>query len=329
MIREPTTAGRATEQAHPSAIDVLCVGEALVVGDVPTRAAGGTYMALGVGGAELNVALALDHAGLSAALATRIGDDPLGDLIEDAVSASGVGAIIERDVNAPTGFYLREHRVAGRRVHYYRRGSAGSVLPQRDVVRDRLSRSSILHITGITAALSPENPSALLQLIDDARAVKCAVSFDVNFREQLWPSTVAATVLRDIALRADLVFVGADESRALWGSKDSEETANVLTVTELVIKDSERRAIDVVRSGDSTSFAVPEVDVVDSVGAGDAFAAGYLHAVARGDAALQTRCANGHAFAHEALLTTDDALDAPAVARALDRSAVLNLREVR
>jgi 2-dehydro-3-deoxygluconokinase len=299
-------------------IDLLCIGEALAVGRVaPTGLV--ECLPIGVGGAELNVALAFRHAGHSVRFATRLGEDPFGALVERTLRDAGVEMLLEIDALAPTGFYLRTERVVDRRAFYYRSGSAGSQLPDIRALHREIRDARWLHVTGVTAALRPENPSALRQLMDFAHASGCKVSFDVNYRPKLWAVQIAAPALREIALRADTVFVGADEAKELWGARNSDDAHHLLPVAELVYKDGDRQVVDVILRGKAYPMDVPEVTIVDSVGAGDAFVGGYLHATLTGGEDIRHRVDVGHAFACVVMESASDVLSRDAVTRALEQ----------
>lgn len=208
-------------------IDLLCVGEALVVGRVPTGGLGDS-VPIGIAGAELNVALAANYAGNTVQYATRIGSDPFGDSIRSFLMREHIPALLETDDTARTGFYLRTLQRQGRDAHYFRDGSAGSRLPSIAALQHAVQESRIMHTTGVTAALDQGNAATLIHLMSQARAHGCRVSFDVNFRSKLWSAPRAAEVIHAIAQCADLVFVGADEAEELWGARSLDELSSIL-----------------------------------------------------------------------------------------------------
>jgi 2-dehydro-3-deoxygluconokinase len=167
-----------------------------------------------------------------------------------------------------------------------------------------LPRGTVLHLSGITAAISGSGLRLVRAALLGAR--DGLVSFDVNHRPLLWSAAEAAPVLAELANAADLVFVGLDEARVLWGT-DSVESIRALlpNPATIVIKDGEIGATAHLRGGETHFEAAPVIDVIEPVGAGDAFAAGYLHAVIRGGSERQ-RLISGHAAAGRALVTTDD-----------------------
>lgn len=304
-------------------IDLLAVGEALAVGRV--GASGLTrFLPLGVGGAELNVAVALRNAGRSVRFATRLGDDPFGALVSAALQQADVDAHVEIDEAAPTGFYLRAERVVGRHAYYYRVNSAGSRLPDVGLIERSIRNARVIHLTGITAALRPENTDRLATLMSFARSAGCRVSFDINFRPQLWSAAAAAAPLAELASQADLVFVGADEAEDLWGVADFTQLREILHGPELVYKDGDALQVTVERDEVAVVVELSSARVVDAVGAGDAFAAGYLHAAMAGESAPRDLVAMGHAFACAVMESTSDVLGRDAVNRALSNRVARN-----
>lgn len=262
---------------------VVCVGEtmaALVPDPVgPLAAAAGLRLA--VAGAESNVAMYLaDHA-VPVRWVSAVGADPFGQRVLADVAARGVDvAGVRTDPARPTGLLVKDPGPDGTRVHYYRRGSAASALGPDVLAGPALDGTGLLHLTGITPALSPSCRS----LVEEALDGPLPVSFDVNFRPALWPDGGAARVLRDLADRADVVFVGLDEAQALWGA-DLADAADVRALLPgprlLVVKDGPRAATGYDGASPCTVPA-PYVDVVEPVGAGDAFAAGFLAGLHRG-----------------------------------------------
>ena len=201
-----------------------------------------------------------------------------------------------RDPDAPTGLMLKEHR-GGRpwRVRYYRSGSAASRLSPADVdaVAKEIAAADVLHLTGITAALGSAPRAAAERAMQVARDAGTLVSFDVNHRATLWSDDEAAPVLAGLAAAADLVFAGPEEACLLLGRspgsgpagfEDGEALARELAKrgpATVVVKLGAVGALAL--SGDEVhrAGALP-VAVVDPVGAGDAFVAGYLSAVVAG-----------------------------------------------
>ena len=253
---------------------------------------------LGIGGAESNVAIGVARLGGSATWLGRIGPDATGDLIERRLRGEDVHTIAIRD-DAFTGIMVR-HRRTGRLTHvdYHRAGSAGSRLCVTDIPVAVLETAAVLHVTGITPALSDSARATVFQAVETARAAGVPVSVDVNYRSKLWSRFEAAPVLRDLVCRADVVFAGPDEAALFLGSEPPLDGLAALGPTEVVVKDGARGCTALI---EGVTYAMPAmpVTVVDPVGAGDAFVAGYLAERMVGaapDARLRTAIAAG-AFA--------------------------------
>ncbi|WP_449283362.1 sugar kinase [Leucobacter sp.] len=260
---------------------VLTVGESmgLLRQGQPGRLAAQRTLDFGFGGAESNVAIGLSRLGTDAVWCGRLGDDGVGELIERELRAEGVRPWIVRDAEAPTGLMLKERPTAGTsRVVYYRRQSAGSRLAAADVPDALIERAALVHVTGITPALSASADGAVESVLERAREAGVTTSIDLNYRAALWGRAEAAARLRELVALADLVFAGDDEAAILVGHRGTAELATGLRALgphEAIIKLGERGCF---ASAGDESLALPAipVDVVDTVGAGDAFVAGYL-----------------------------------------------------
>ena len=268
---------------------VLTIGEGL--GVLRTQGIGTLALerelTVGTGGAECNVAIGLARLGVPVTWLGRVGDDGLGARVVRELRAEAVSVIAPVDPRAPTGLLLKETPSAGHTVvTYHRSGSAGSRLSPGDLDAVDLRSFDVLHVTGITPALSATARECIDVAIDRARQAGTAVSFDVNHRSRLWSADAAAEVYREIARRSDVVFAGADEAALLTGLPEDDapalaEAIGALGPAEVVVKLGARGALARL-DGRMTSRAATPVAVVDTVGAGDAFVAGYLAERLRG-----------------------------------------------
>lgn len=202
--------------------EVLCLGEAMVLvaprpGQPLATARDAT---LSVAGAESNVARYLADLGHRVAWASRVGSDPLGDRVLTAVARPGVDVRhVERDPSAPTGVYFKDPSgEGGTRVHYYRTGSAASRLTPAYLDTLPVAAARLVHLSGITAALSAGCARTATALFDRAREAGGLRSFDVNYRPALWSTEEASAPLLALARQADIVFVGLDEAAQVWGT---------------------------------------------------------------------------------------------------------------
>jgi 2-dehydro-3-deoxygluconokinase len=260
---------------------ILTFGEtmALMRTDQVGPLAHASTLSLGIGGSESNVAIGLQRLGVQAVWCGRVGADSVGALVEREIRAEGVDVRAAVDPFAPTGLMIKERRTpATQRVSYYRSGSAGSRITPEDINEQLVSGAALLHVTGITPALSTQAESTLRYAVNAARAHGVTVSFDLNYRGNLWSPEAARSVYRDIIPLADIVFAGDDEAAIAVGAGDPEELArriSALGPSQAVIKLGADGSLALI---DGTIFrqAAVAVDTVDTVGAGDAFVAGYL-----------------------------------------------------
>ncbi|MGI5521718.1 sugar kinase [Micromonospora sp. CA-259024] len=293
--------------------DVVCVGEsmALVVPDPPRPLCEGGTTRLDVAGAESNVAMNLAALGLRVAWQSRVGADPLGDLLTARIGATGVDvSLVEVDPIAPTGVFFKDPGPGGTTVHYYRRGSAAAAMDRSLWRTPELTGSTVLHLSGITAALSEACADLVSYALAERPVSGAMISFDVNFRPALWPVRTAGPVLAGLADQADLVLVGLDEAATLWGTRHPDEVRERLPGPgTLVVKDGSVGATSY-GPGGSTFEPAPVVEVVEPVGAGDAFAAGYLYGLVR-DLPERARLRLGHLVAAAALRAVGDLGELP------------------
>jgi 2-dehydro-3-deoxygluconokinase len=304
---------------HPATPRLIALGETMVM-VTPASAeslATAEDIRLHVGGAESNVAIHAAASGVPSAWVSAVGDDVLGERVRSAVQRRGVDVRwVARDSDAPTGVYFKD---PGRGVLYYRSGSAASRMGPATIATVPLESAEVVHISGITSALSTSCASLIEAVLDRVAAAETVLSFDVNHRAALWDPGAAAPALRALANRADLVFVGLDEAQGLWGCRSPVEVRALLPgPTRLVVKDGDVGATEFDRAADGTESsafvaAIP-TEVVEPVGAGDAFAGGYLAAMLRGietgaGTDAEDRLRAGHRRAHLVLLSTSDFVD--------------------
>lgn len=283
-------------------IDVLCVGEAMIVLAAPGGSIGSAArLDVSVGGAEVNVAVSLARAGYRAGWAGAVGADPFGRRIVDALARDGVDVRADRSAVGATGLYVKTPDGP----LYYRRGSAASRMTSEDADRwARVVRPAVVHLSGVLAMLSP-GTEQLARRIAHGRAFGSAlVSFDVNARPALAHARTPELLL-ELARTADIVFVGRDEAQSLWGTTDAASVRALLAgVPTVVVKDADIEAVSF--DGDERAVvpALP-VEIVETTGAGDGFAAGWLAAWLDGaDPAARLR--RGHRVAAAALRSVDD-----------------------
>ncbi|WP_338320342.1 sugar kinase, partial [Streptomyces lonarensis] len=288
-----------------------CLGETMAVltppGPEPLHAS--STLNLRTGGAESNVAASLAGLGHRSAWLGRVGDDPFGRRVLADLTALGVATdAVETDPARPTGLYVKEPVGGATRPHYYRAGSAASALGPEPPAPDLLRAARVVHVTGITAALSGSCRRLLRSLLVERAVPGPLLSFDVNHRAALWRDAPepAADLLLELARAADLVLVGRDEAAALWGTEQPDDIRALLgAAPRVVVKDADIGATSYTPEAGTVFVPAPRVDVVEPVGAGDAFAAGYLAGLLE-NRPESARLRLGHLAARAALTTTDD-----------------------
>jgi 2-dehydro-3-deoxygluconokinase len=272
---------------------VVTLGETmgLLSNTAPGPLAHASTLQLGMGGSESNVAIGLSRLGVDAVWCGRVGDDAVGRLVEREIRAEGVDVRVVVDDGAPTGLMIKERRTStSQSVSYYRAGSAGSRLSVADLDETTIAEADVLHLTGITPALSASARAAVRWAAEVARAAGTLVSFDVNYRRALWSATEAGAFCRDFASQCDVLFAGEDEAAMLLGSSDAGAGADPAALArgladlgpgQAVVKCGAAGAVAVIDGRLMTQAGVPIVPH-DTVGAGDAFVAGYLAELAAG-----------------------------------------------
>lgn len=234
-----------------------------------------------IGGAESNVAIGLSRLEHRAAWVSRLGSDPHGRYVRDTIRGAGVDTqYVVFDPEAPTGLMFKERRELGDSgVFYYRDGSAASRMTPDDLPEQALATADYLHLTGITPALSDSCRELVNDAIRRASQHDLTVSFDPNLRFKLWDPSAMRETLLPLIEQCDIVLPGIEEGDVLLGTDEPETIAEefrALGATEVVVKLGAEGAF-VATDSVAQRVGPYEIDrVVDPIGAGDGFAAGYL-----------------------------------------------------
>ncbi|MFI5712264.1 sugar kinase [Kribbella sp. NPDC051620] len=267
--------------------DVLTIGEAMVSLRSSRALRLGGEVHLSIAGSESNVAIGLARLGHDVAWLGAVGNDEPGRLIQRTLRAENVDTRHLRFTDDSfTGFIAFDqpaHDIT--RVSYHRRGSAGSTLTSAECVAALTASTGtpgsstprILHVTGITPALSETAREATLAAVQTASAAGIQVSLDVNYRARLWSRPEAATALRALLPHVTTIFASDDELDILTDAPDPTAALLSTGITEVVTTAGSKGAWTHTSSGTIHHPALP-VTVVDSIGAGDAFVSGYLSA---------------------------------------------------
>ena len=310
-LREADVQGRRKHAPTVRPVRVLTLGETMVLLDgVEGGLAHGAPFRLRLGGAESNFAIALVRLGVPVSWVSRLGADPLGDVVYETLAGEGLDLrFVVRDQEAPTAVFFKWHEDGEGRVLYRRAGSAASRLAPDDVPPEAFDEVHLVHLTGITMALSETAREAVLSVAAEARVRGISVTFDPNYRPALWPGPrEAEAVQRAILPNVDWYLCGEQEGRLLFGvdsAVEVGEAARAAGARDAAVRVGDRGAV-VVEDGDPVQVPPARVEqVVDEIGAGDGFAAGFAFGLLQGWGAVA--CARaGNLIAAHALRGTGD-----------------------
>jgi len=277
---------------EPTAFDVALFGEAmlLLVADRPGPLEDAQSFHKRTAGAETNVAIGLSRLGLKVGWASRLGTDSMGRALLAAMRAEGIDCShVITDATQRTGFQFKGRVTDGSDppIEYHRKGSAASHMGPADVDEAWLRSARHLHATGVFAAISDTSLQAALKTMDVMRAAGRTISFDTNLRPTLWSSTETMRHwVNELASRADWVLPGIEEGLLLTGHDKPEDVAKFyrergakLVVVKL---GAEGAYYDSEVAGTGRVDGFPVKEVIDTVGAGDGFAAGVVSALLEG-----------------------------------------------
>ena len=290
--------------------EIVALGEPLVEFNQTRADDPHTYLQ-GFGGDTSNTAIAAARLGARAGYITRLGDDAFGRMFlalweREHVDARGVFV----DRTAPTGVYFVTHGERGHAFSYLRAGSAASRLTPADLPVDVIRHSRVLHVSGISQAISASACDAVFAAMVVAREAGAKVSYDTNLRLSLWPIARArATIVASVAF-CDWCLPSLDDARELFGSNDEDAIiaeCHAAGAPVVVLKCGQNGCV--VSDGKrSEAFAGHAVRNIDATGAGDCFDGAYAARIVAGDDPFE---AARYANAAAALATTGFGAVAP------------------
>lgn len=289
------------------AADLVTFGESMVSLRSATPLSAGGSLTMHVAGAESNVAVGVARLGHSVRWAGVTGADPHGEFILRQLRGEGIRTDHRIDPTRPTGVMFLEQRTADvTRAFYYRSESAGSTITPEDVESALLPGCRVLHLTGITAALGPTARDTVTYAAARAASLGITVSLDVNYRSKLWSRDEARAALLPLMQYVSVLIASDDELELVAPGSVSEAAQDALPdassaaqpsaarqaavakellqqgVRDVVVKRGAAGAAVHSAGGYREAQAVP-VTSIDTVGAGDAFTAGYLSALLDGE----------------------------------------------
>jgi 2-dehydro-3-deoxygluconokinase len=263
-------------------VEVVSIGETMVAfipdSVMPLRYAGTFSKA--IAGSESNVSVGLAKLGHPSGWISKLGDDEFGAFVLRELRGEGVdtaGVVITDQ--APTGIMFKQFSPTEESsVTYYRAGSAASTLDPADLDESYLAQAKILFVSGITPALGPRCKETVEQAVETAHRLGLLVCFDPNIRLKLWGEDEAKATLLPLLAKSDIVLLGEDEAKILLGTEDPVRIVDDLRdrgVRWMAVKRGNKGSF-VADSFDSAEIPIYPMQVVDTIGAGDAYDAGFL-----------------------------------------------------
>ncbi|MEQ8900985.1 MAG: sugar kinase [Roseovarius sp.] len=264
------------------AVDLLCLGEPILEFN---QQPDGRYLP-GHGGDTSNCAIAAARQGAHVGYLTHVGADAFGRSFIDLWQAEGVDTTTVRAVEGgQTGIYFVTHGADGHEFSYFRDGSAASRMTPADLPRAALETAQILHVSGISQAISQSAADTVFAAMEIVRAAGGRVSYDSNLRLKLWPLDRARAIIHAGMAMADIALPGLEDAEALTGLTDPDRIADFYLGLGAGI-------VALTLGAEGTLVATPEkrrrvpgrpVSVVDATGAGDTFDGAFLARIIAGD----------------------------------------------
>jgi 2-dehydro-3-deoxygluconokinase len=275
-----------------SPVDIVSLGEAMVEFNQTGERDGRLYLQ-GFGGDTSNFAIAAARQGARVAYVSALGDDPYGRLLRQLWDEEGVDhADVPTNADAFTAIYFVTHDETGHQFSFFRSGSAASRMSPAQLPRERIASARVLHLSGISLAISPAACDTAYAAIDMARQAGVKVSFDTNLRLKLWPIDRARAVMSDVIARSDLCLPSYDDVVAITGIADPDALVDHclrLGAKVVALKLGDQGAL--IADGNQRHRIAPHpCQPVDATGAGDTFGGAFVHRWLQGDSLELAGC---------------------------------------
>lgn len=259
-------------------VDIVCLGEPLL--EFSEQDVDGKAMYLrGYGGDTSNCAVAAARQAASVGYVSAVGNDSFGRAFLDLWVAEGVDtSAVKVDDGAPTGIYFISYRNGEHEFSYLRKGSAASRLGPEELPLDYIRRAKLLHVSGISQAISDSACDAAFAAMEAARAVGVSVSYDTNLRLKLWPLARARATIHEAMGMVDIALPGLEDARQLTGLTDPDHIADFylrLGAGTVALKMGREGVLVATAEGRARCPPHP-VEQVDATGAGDVFDGAFL-----------------------------------------------------
>lgn len=279
------TDGSGPAAAAEEPVDIVAYGEPMVEFNHTGEGDGRLYRQ-GFGGDTSNFAIAAARQGARVAYVSRLGDDPYGALLRDLWRREGVDqASVDTDGSAFTAVYFVTHDARGHHFSFFRAGSAASRMTPASLPRQRIASARVLHLSGISLAISASACDAGYAAIDAARAAGTQVSFDTNLRLKLWSVDRARAVTQDVIGRCDICLPSQDDLAVLTGLSEPDALVDHCLRLGARIVALKLGAQGAIVADASQRLRIPphRCTPVDATGAGDTFSGAFVARLLAGD----------------------------------------------
>ncbi|MCX7238997.1 MAG: sugar kinase [Burkholderiales bacterium] len=258
--------------------DILSFGEAMVEFNQTGQEGGRIYLQ-GFGGDTSNFAVAAARQGASVGYISALGQDPYGGMLRALWSREGVAQQhVRTNPGAFTAIYFVTHDEAGHHFDFFRSGSAASRLTPAELPGEAIARAKVLHLSGISLAISASACDSAYAAIALARASGVTVSFDTNLRLKLWSIDRARAVMTDVMAMSDICLPSYDDVVAITGLIDPDALVDYclrLGAKTVALKLGADGAI-VANAYERYRIAPHPCKPVDATGAGDTFGGAFV-----------------------------------------------------
>jgi 2-dehydro-3-deoxygluconokinase len=266
-------------------VDIVALGEPMVEFNQTGDAQGRLYLQ-GFGGDTSNFAVAAARQGARVACVSALGDDPYGRMLRALWDAEGIDhAAVASDPAAFTAIYFASHDERGHHFTFFRQGSAASRMTPASLPRERVRNARVLHLSGISLAISAGACDTAYAAIDAAREAGVQVSFDTNLRLKLWSIDRARAVMNDVIGLCDICLPSLDDIAAITGHRDPDALVDHCLrrgARVVALKLGEQGAL-VADSTRRMRIQPFPCSPVDATGAGDTFGGAFVARLVAGD----------------------------------------------
>ena len=273
----------------PQQPEIMAIGEPMVEFN-QTGAEGGRLYLQEFGGDTSNFAVAAARQGARVGYISALGDDAWGRLLRDMWTREGVGhEAVRTDASAFTAIYFVNHDEAGHHFSYFRAGSAASRMQAGTLPQALISQARVLHLSGISLAISDSAREACHAAIGMARQAGVKVSFDTNLRLRLWRLEQARAVMTDVIGMCDICLPSLEDIVAITGIEDPDRLVDHclnLGAKVVALKLGAAGAL-VADARQRHRIAAHPCTPVDATGAGDTFGGAFVHRLLQGDSLAQ------------------------------------------